>query len=163
MDEELLKNARRFADRCGRVIGEPLGFGIHGIVVVLKSQRNTMATALKVLSDPGPYRRERDIYERLKEARVTKVLGFHVPQLLSYDDSLLAVEMTVVAPPYVLDFAGAYLDFPPSFSEEVWAEWEVKNQEQFGEDWAQAKAILRELEELRVFMLDPSPSNIRFR
>ena len=163
MDEELLKAARVFADRRHRMIGERLGFGIHGIVVVLKSQRNTEATALKILSEPVAYRRERDAYQRLKEAGVTKVLGFHVPQLVSHDDSLLAVEMTVVTPPYVLDFAGAYLDFPPAFSDEVWGDWEVKNREQFGEDWPEAQAILVELEELRIFMLDPSPSNIRFR
>lgn len=71
--------------------------------------------------------------------------------------------MTVVTPPYVLDFAGAYLDFPPKFSEEVWADWNRKNEEQFGGDWPAAQVILGELEDVGIHMLDPSPSNICFR
>jgi hypothetical protein len=30
-------------------------------------------------------------------------------------------------------------------------------------DWPRAQAVLAELEELHIYMLDPSPSNIRFR
>ena len=75
----------------------------------------------------------------------------------------MALEMTVVAPPYVLDFAGAYLDFPPEFSDEIWADWERKNQEQFGADWPMAQMILGELQDFGIHMHDPSPSNIRFR
>ena len=43
------------------------------------------------------------------------------------------------------------------------ADWNCKNEEQFGEDWPKAQAILAELEEFGIYMLDPSPSNIRFR
>jgi hypothetical protein len=95
--------------------------------------------------------------------RTTRILGFHVPQLLHSDNERLALEMTGVMPPFVLDFAEAYLDFPPRFSDEVWAEWRAKNEEQFGADWPMAQAILGELEDLGIHMLDPSPSNIRFR
>ena len=89
--------------------------------------------------------------------------GFHVPQLLRWDDGLLASEMTVVAPPSALDFAGAYLDIPPDFPAEASEDWKRKNEEQFGEDWSAAQAILAALEELGIHMLDPSPSNLRFR
>lgn len=41
--------------------------------------------------------------------------------------------------------------------------WEEKNREQFGDDWPEAKLVLAELEDSFIFMLDPSPSNIRFR
>jgi hypothetical protein len=99
----------------------------------------------------------------LKEARITRILGFHVPQLLRSDDERLALEMTVVMPPFVLDFAGAYLDFPPRFFDDVWDEWRAKNEEQFGADWPMAQAVLAELEDHGIHMLDPSPSNIRFR
>ena len=103
------------------------------------------------------------MYERLVGERCTKIRGFHVPQLLQCDDALFALEMTVVSPPHVLDFAGAYLDFPPHFPEEIWADWERKNQEQFGEDWPMAQIILTDLQDMGIHMLDPSPSNIRFR
>lgn len=135
MDEELWNKAEDYARLRGAKLGELLGFGIHGIVVVLECESEGAPRALKIHSASEPYRRERDIYERLKECEMTKLLGFNVPPLLRRDDDLLALEMTIVPPPFVLDFAGAYLDFPPDFSDEVWAEWERKNQEQFGEDW----------------------------
>ena len=78
------------------------------------------------------------------------------------DDDLQMIEMTVVARPFVLDFAGAYLDVPPEFSEEAWAQWEVEKEEQFEAHWSRVKAILRALEELDIHMVDVSPSNIAF-
>ena len=83
--------------------------------------------------------------------------------MLRCNDDFLALEMTIVMPPFVLDFAGAYLDFPPEFSDEIWAEWEDKNREQFGDDWPMAQTILSELRDLGIHMHDPSPNNIRFR
>jgi len=142
-EEELIERAEAFAKLHGCTVGERLGFGIHGIVVVLNSESKAAATALKVLASAEPYRRERGAYQRLGEARITKVRGFHVPQLLRWDDDLLALEMTVVTPPFALDFAGAYLDFPPDFPVEAWQDWQRKNEEQFGEDWPEAQAILR--------------------
>ncbi len=162
MDEELIEKAEAYALSYGLKISERLGFGIHGIVFAVQSQTEPGNTALKILHSREPYRRERDVYERLKGSRVSKILGFHVPQLIRCDDELLALEMTVVKPPFVLDFAGAYLDFPPEFSDEIWEEWERKNAEQFGEDWPMAQMILGQLEDLGVHMHDPSPSNIRF-
>ena len=163
MDEESLEKAAVYASARGVKTGQGLGFGIHGIVVLLESEEEPGATALKVHASAEPYRRERAVYERLREARCTRILGFHVPQMLRCDDVLLAIEMTVVMPPYVLDFAGAWLDFPPEFSEEIWEDWTRKNEEQFGTDWPDAQRILAELESLGIHMLDPSPSNICFR
>jgi len=85
-EEELIERAEVFAKAHGCTIGERLGFGIHGIVIVLKSESNAAETALKVLGSAEPYRRECETYERLREARVTKARGFHVPQLLRRDD-----------------------------------------------------------------------------
>jgi hypothetical protein len=162
-EEELLPRAQAFASAHGCTIGERLGFGIHGIVLVLNSETNSASTALKIHSSIEGYRRERDAYERIREAKITNMRGFHIPQLIYHDDELLALEMTIASPPFALDFAGARLDFRPRFSEEVWDEWRRKNEEQFGEDWPAAQAILAGLKELGIHMLDPSPSNIRFR
>ncbi len=71
--------------------------------------------------------------------------------------------MTIVPPPFVLDFAGAWLDLPPEFSGDGWEERAAKWAEDFGADWPKAQEVLDELEELRIYMLDPSLSNIRFR
>jgi len=48
------------------------------------------------------------------------------------------------------------------FSEEIWADWESRKQEQFGSDWGTVLAILSERRRHGIHMLDPSPSNIRF-
>ena len=70
----------------------------------------------------------------------------------------MAIEMTIVMPPFVVDFASASLDVSIEFSEEIWADWERTKQEQFGLQWETVQAILIELSH----MLDPSSSNIRF-
>ena len=67
------------------------------------------------------YEREKMVYERLGDAAVSIVLGFNVPQLVGSDDGLRVLEITIVERPFVLDFAGAYLDSRPQFPEEVWA------------------------------------------
>ena len=67
-----------------------------------------------------PYLRERAVYERLRDAGVSEILGFNVPQLIRFDDELRIIEMSIVARPFVLDFAGAWLDTPPDFPEETW-------------------------------------------
>ncbi|CAN5518683.1 hypothetical protein BH18VER2_BH18VER2_16040 [soil metagenome] len=47
MDEELLEKAEAFARERGGKLGELLGFGIHGIVVVLESERKGAARQLR--------------------------------------------------------------------------------------------------------------------
>jgi hypothetical protein len=69
------------------------------------------------------FQRERDVYQRLQERHVVRVLGFDVPQLIRFDNDLWVVEMTIVSPPFVLDFAGAYLDQKPDYPPDVLAEW----------------------------------------
>jgi hypothetical protein len=98
----------------------------------------------------------------LQQAAITEVRGFHVPELIRWDDTLRIIEMTIVTPPFVLDFAGARLDIPPDFSEEVWAEWEAEKLEQFGGRWPDVRAVLGALEELDIYVLDVSPRNIVF-
>ena len=89
-------------------------------------------------------------------------MGFHVPQILRADDDLCVIEMTIVTRPFLPDFAGAVLDVRPEFSEEIWAEWETQKREQFGERWKTVRAVVDTLEVWGVFLLDVSPSNIRF-
>jgi hypothetical protein len=72
------------------------------------------------------------------------------------------IEMTIVTRPFVLDFAGAYLDNPPEFSAAVWTEWAIEKQEQFGDRWPQVQGVLAALEEMDIHMVDVSPSNIAF-
>jgi len=163
MDEDMIEKAEAYAARHDRHLAGRLGFGIHGTVFAIESNDHPGVSALKVHYWEEPYRRERDVYRRIQEEGVMAICGLQIPQMIAWEDDQLALEMTMVKPPFLLDFAGAYLDFPPTFSEEVWAEWRQKNEEQFGADWPMAQAVLAELEDLGIHMLDASPSNIRFR
>jgi len=91
-----------------------------------------------------------------------EILGFHVPQFIGADDALCVIEMTVVTRPFALDFAGAYLDQPPVFPNEAWEAWEAEKRDQFDFRWATVRRVLDALEELDIYMVDVSPSNIAF-
>jgi hypothetical protein len=162
MDQTSIQNARTYAERHELQLAERLGFGIHGTVFVAENKGKSGQTAVKAHYSIEPYIREREVYERLKAGRIRNIGGFNVPQLIGFDDQLRVVEMSVVARPFLLDFAGAYLDVPPKFSEEAWAAWEIEKQEQFEERWPKVQAVLAALEELDIHMVDVSPSNIAF-
>jgi len=102
------------------------------------------------------------VYSRLLQCAVADVRGCAIPEMLHDDDELWVIEMTVATRPFVLDFAGADLDEPPDFSDEVMAEWRAEKAEQFGPRWAEVQAILRFLESHGVFMVDANPGNISF-
>jgi len=158
--EELLRRAHLYADRNKLVISEQLGCGVHGIVFAAKGQSERGHSAIKIHRQEAPYRRERDAYLRLQELGVSEVRNCHVPELLDHDDDLWVVRMTVVTRPFVLDFAGAYLDEPPDFPEEVWEEWRERNQEQFGARWPEVEAVLGSLRSYDIYLLDVSPGNV---
>ena len=162
MEEILIQNARAYAAQHRLQLAERLGFGIHGIILVAEDNSKAGKTAVKAHRFAEPYARERAAYERLQAARVTELLGFHVPQLIRTDDTLRVIEMTIVTRPFVLDFAGAWLDTPPAFPDEIWAEWEAEKREQFGDRWPKVQAVLGELEAMDIHMVDVSPSNIAF-
>lgn len=164
--DELEHRARQYTQRSGLVLGQELGRGVHGIVFVIESQpeKGPMAarSAIKAHRREPDYCRERDVYLRLQEHGLTTIRGCHVPQMLAFDDELWVLEMTVVSRPFVLDFAGAYLDEPPDFSAEVMADWRAEKAEQFGSRWPEVQAILRFLEGRGVFMVDVNVGNISF-
>jgi hypothetical protein len=165
--ELLLQRAQDFVQRHGLTLGGELGRGVHGIVFATKRQpkkdRSEVHSAIKVHEHEADYRRERDVYLRLQAHGVKTIHGCHVPQLLRYDDQVWIIEMTVVSRPFVLDFAGAFLDKAPDFSEEVIADWRVEKLEQFGDRWSEVERILGELESHGIHLIDVSPSNVAFK
>lgn len=152
----------QFAAQRQLTICTRLGFGIHGSVHAVKYSDSTI-TAVKIHKEYEPFRREFEVYERLDSLGVRNVRGFAVPELLTMDESLLLLEMTIVSRPFILDFAGAYVDFKPHFSEEIWAEWRAQKIDQYGLRWPEVCKVLDALEELDIYMIDVSPSNIAFR
>jgi len=139
---------------------ERLGSGIHGIVFAVENQNTGKQSAIKIHEHERFFKRERDVYRHLAEMGVTSVVHCDIPELLRCDDELWVIEMGIVTPPFVLDFAGAYLHHPPDFSDEVIAEWHAEKIEQFGDRWPEVLRILGRLESHGVYFVDVSPSNI---
>ena|SRR5439155_2659934 len=164
--DTLLLRAEQYAHQNGVLLGDELGSGVHGIVLVAENQTKAGGreprAAIKIHEHESDFLRERDIYLRLRQHAVKKIRDCHVPQLLRYDDALRVLEITIVKRPFVLDFAGAYLDRAPDFPEEVWDDWRADKAEQFSDHWPEVQAILRELESYGIYMEDVSPGNISF-
>jgi hypothetical protein len=70
--------------------------------------------------------------------------------------------MTMVSPPFLLDFAGAYLDWTPDFSDEALADWRADKLEQFGARWHEVELILGALQSYGIYMIDVHPGNLAF-
>ena len=113
--------------------------------------------------ETGGARRRRDVERHpVGLQRLKPLQGFNVPQLIGCANDLRVLEMTIVKRPFVLDFAGAYLDARPEFAEEVWADWEAEKREQFEGRWPRVEKVLVAFEEMGIYLLDVSPSNIAF-
>lgn len=137
---------------------------MQGVVRAVEDNRNFVRFAVKIHRAEDAYRRELSSYRRLAEAGVVALRGFNVPQLLGWDDECFAIEMTIVARPFVLDFGGAWLDEEPEFSPEQWSYWAEEKSEQFGpERWREVLAVLALLRAYGIFMHDVTPTNIAFR
>ena len=134
------------------------GWGYDGIVL-----GTTIGSAIKGFGFERLFQRERDVYLRLAEFDVDGIMGFNVPRLLAYDDALLCIEMEVVSPPFVLDFAGAYLDQRPDYPDEVMEEWQADKLEQFGEErWLIVQNIMAHFARMGIHLADVKPGNITF-
>ncbi len=96
-----------------------LGSGAEGFVFPTPA-----ATAVKIFTYNEKFVRELSVYQRLREHNATDVLGFAIPRLVNFDANLLVIEMPLVQPPFLLDFAQAVLDEPLEFPEGLDEWWE---------------------------------------
>lgn len=133
-----------------------LGHGSDG--AVWGTSRNT---ALKILAREESYRNEAECYRRLKSRGIRYNGKFAVPFLEGLDDKLLAIEMTIVDPPYLLDFGKVTIDRPPVYfgdrqlMKNAYAEW----RERFGRDWHAVASALGYLQTtLGIYYMDPRPA-----
>ena len=70
--------------------------------------------------------------------------------------------MTIVRPPFLLDFADAHLDEAPDFSEDVLRQWEEDKAENFAKKWPEVTRVLAALQAFGTHLLDINPRNISF-
>lgn len=157
MRSEILERLKQFTIKHRRPLRAELGFGYDGIVFSTACQ-----SAIKAFKYEHLYQQERNVYLRLQDHNVAAIRGFKVPQLLWFDDDLWCLEMTIVSRPFVLDFAGAYLDFPPQYSEDVLDAWQIEKAEQFGNNWPEVQRLMREFAAMGIYLADVKPGNIEF-
>ena len=155
--KQLLVVAASYATNRGRSLLRFLGDGNDGAVWESNQQ-----TAIKALERRDSYFRERDAYLRLQDQTIVDIQGFAVPLLVDFDDTKQIVEMTVVFPPCILDFAKAYVDSPPDFSDEVLWDWYEGTADLFDGDGDTVQSLLAELRRVGIFYFDAKPGNIRF-
>ena len=154
----LESKAKTYCRLRGLILTRELGFGTQG--VVYKTSRNT---ALKVYDLADGFNREIDVYFRLQERRITHIRGMSVPRIMDFDADLLAFEMSIVRVPCVLDFGGAYLDEKPDHMSRD-ESWFSSKAFEFGENWDEAQAVIRELEYRGdLWLADVNTGNIKFR
>ena len=119
----------------GLTINAVLGGGYDGYVVATDA-----GTVIKSFNHVPLYRNELRVYRYLARKQISFLSNFRIPKLLGFDDDSSLITMTLVNPPFVVDFAGASLTRPKNeFDEETMAYWRNQKSEEFGDDWPAVK------------------------
>lgn len=155
--EKVQRNVNEYVRKKRLRIVRELGWGMDGLVLMVEPK-----AAVKTFKYPEQYHRELNVYKRLHSKSVFQVLDFNIPRLIDHDDELKVIEMSVVNPPFVLDFASAYLDTPPDFPDEIQEEWYRERRELFEDRWPVVRKILSEFRKLGIYLTDVKPGNIEF-
>lgn len=137
----------------------PLGAGIDGCV-----WRTSRPSAIKLCEREKSFRDEVESYRRLQDQNVRRILEFAVPRLIDWDEPLMAIEISIVSPPFLLDFGKVYLDGPPPYwnDSEIMADWHARGKEDFDDRWGQVLSLIGILQKYGIWYIDPKPGNIMF-
>jgi hypothetical protein len=120
-------------------------------------------SAIKTLERKSNFNTELNCYQRLGKAGLRSIRGFSVPQLIDFNVDLQIIEMTIVRPPFLLDFAKSYLDANPDFSDEKWEQWHREGIDLFGESkWTEARVVVAALKSYGIYYYDVRPWNLMF-
>jgi hypothetical protein len=157
----MAETRREYEQRYGVRFVDQLGDGKDGYVL-----KTSEGQAVKFFFDSAVYFREVRAYEILATLNIDQINGFQAPRLIRRDDELRAIEMTIVQPPFILDFASAYTQQEYAhlgFTQEVLDEREGHWSEVFAANWPAAAALRDEFTRLSgLVLLDLSLNNIRF-
>ncbi len=138
-----------------------LGSGPGQDGFVLRSDR---FSAVKFFDRRERFERELEVYLILSAKGTRRIADHNVPKLLDFDDALLAIEMTIVERPFVLDFAGAKRpNQVPDFDAEIVAEHQERMREMFGDRLDDALHVAEMFRLATGFtLLDIHPGNVAF-
>ncbi len=158
---ELLKRAVEYCNYKGTtLIEEPqLGAGTDGTV-----WQSSVRTAIKSFERIQNYRDELECYQRFQAAKINQLKQFAVPELEGFSDELMVIEMSIVQPPFLLDFGKVYLDQPPAYFQDkaLMKNWLEECRGLFGRNWPEVQSLLYQLRSFGIYYVDPKPANIRF-
>ena len=124
-----------------------------------------MPSALKAFHHQRNYLDKLESYQRLRAADIHELSGFAVPKLIGFEDELQVIEMSIVQPPYLLDFGKVYFDRPPTdiYDSRQLKEAENYAKQLFGNQWPDVAGLLYTLRErFGIWYVDPKPANISF-
>lgn len=127
-------------------------------------QQSSRATAVKFFDRLDRFQRELEVYCILQAKGIACIAAHNVPELADWDEELLAIEMSIVERPFVLDFAGAKLPAEvPDFDPEILEEHHERMREMFGDRLDDALHVAALFErETGFILLDIHPGNIAF-
>ena len=154
---ELLKRRDAFCDAHDVVIQiEAPDWGLDAYL-----WRTDSETILKVHRYRERFQKELATYRRLAERSITRLKGFQFPQMVDYDEELNILELSIVSPPYILDFVEVGLGkMPGNFDLD---RIEAQQSKQFGKDWPDVRRLLEALMQIGIYYDDVHNKNIRFR
>ena len=133
-----------------------LGSGAEGFVFPTLD-----ATAVKIFQYEEKFRREARAYARLRMREITEILGVAVPRMVKCNSELLVIEMTLVEPPFLLDFAQASIDKPFEFAEQEEDAWWAEKRSDFGDQFERARDIFYALQQASgIYYYDLAPRNL---
>ena len=158
IDLRTLRRLTTFSAKLQLSIVDTVGGGKDGSV--FKTSRHT---ALKLFDNDTIYRKELAAYRVLREKRVQLVNQFKIPWLMSWHNGIRAIEMTLVRPPFIVDFASAILDEDWRDDDQLEQQLRERVEELFDERALDVFSALERLATLHgVHLLDAHPANIKF-
>jgi hypothetical protein len=156
-----LERAKTYANsrRISLQLEAPIGYGMDGSIWHTSRQ-----SVVKTFEREKNYQDEVECYRRFATRQILTIAGFVIPDLIDCDDELLALEMSIVRPPFLLDFGKVYLDAPPPYwnDSEIMGHWHDEGRENFGKRWSKVLSVIRILEGFGIYYVDPKPGNIMF-
>lgn len=123
--------------------------------------RTNVETVVKVHRYHDRFEKELAAYHRLAERKITRLKGFEFPQLVDYDEQMRILELSIVSPPYILDFVEVGLGKKPSNFD--LDRIEAQQSKQFGKDWPDVRRLLEALMQIGIYYDDVHNKNIRLR
>ena len=133
-----------------------IGYGLDGFV-----WKTNRASVIKVCRHANLFERELVVYQRLSQRGLHQLQGFRIPSLLDQDAEQWVLELSLISPPFILDFAAASLGKQPAEMES--SEWLAEKRRMFGADWADVQRLLDSLRLYGIHFPDVHLGNIRVR